>query len=526
MSNRAFLLAILGFSAVTFGAFPGSWDVDLMEARNFVTALEMVQDGNWWETTMNGLPRLEKPPLPTWLTAVFGSLSADFPVWLLRMPAMLIGMLLVVWTYLLGKEIFDKEHQARWSAFVAASALIIIQMARTGSWDIYFVSFGIGSFYYLYKGLKHDRQRWRNFALGGLLFGCSVLSKGPVAFVMLVGFGAGVMLMEGYAVFLKRWKEILLAGVIIGIVGFGWPVYHLIFQPEASQAVIDKESVTWTTKHVKPFYFYLNFPIHIGIWALAAVLAIIPPLARKEVGRSYWMLLTWLVLTLLLLSLLPMKKERYLLPAMPVVALLIGGLLAQVATRNNDGKAKGVFWGTLLLPGIAFLAGVPALIYLMVKQDYSPSGLTWAGTILLTLCGGWLLLNLFRSKWQNAMLGTGFGIAIICASLLPAGEELFYKHPDFKSPSELLANPELQNREIYTHDSADMRVVFALRQKLPPLSQGLKKAENEPIAAVLVHNPEKMMADYPNFNFTLIDSSDSHKISRKRKTYAYLISKK
>jgi len=38
---------------------------NIMEARNFVTAREMLTQGNWILTTMDGLPRYEKPPLPT-----------------------------------------------------------------------------------------------------------------------------------------------------------------------------------------------------------------------------------------------------------------------------------------------------------------------------------------------------------------------------------------------------------------------------------------------------------------------------
>ena len=50
---------------------------DIMEARNMVTAREMVHDGNWLVPTMNGDLRLEKPPLPTWLTAVAEMISPD-----------------------------------------------------------------------------------------------------------------------------------------------------------------------------------------------------------------------------------------------------------------------------------------------------------------------------------------------------------------------------------------------------------------------------------------------------------------
>src|SRR5690606_40989888 len=53
--------------------------VDIMEARNFVSVREMVDEGNWIFTTLNGEARYEKPPLPTWLSAfmaeIFGTQS-------------------------------------------------------------------------------------------------------------------------------------------------------------------------------------------------------------------------------------------------------------------------------------------------------------------------------------------------------------------------------------------------------------------------------------------------------------------
>ena len=49
-------------------------EVSIMEARNFISAREMISDGNWLLTTINGEPRYQKPPLPTMITAVFGIL--------------------------------------------------------------------------------------------------------------------------------------------------------------------------------------------------------------------------------------------------------------------------------------------------------------------------------------------------------------------------------------------------------------------------------------------------------------------
>ena len=37
-------------------------NMTIMEARNFITAREMVQDNHWLLTTMNGEARYQKPP--------------------------------------------------------------------------------------------------------------------------------------------------------------------------------------------------------------------------------------------------------------------------------------------------------------------------------------------------------------------------------------------------------------------------------------------------------------------------------
>ena len=69
---------------------------DIMEARNMVTAREMVHDGNWLVPTMNGDLRLEKPPLPTWLTAVAEMISPD-NLALQRAMAGFAAILLYIW---------------------------------------------------------------------------------------------------------------------------------------------------------------------------------------------------------------------------------------------------------------------------------------------------------------------------------------------------------------------------------------------------------------------------------------------
>ena len=68
------ILTIISVVGVLLLPYLGVLEVTIMEARNFISAREMITDNQWILTTMNGEPRYQKPPFPTWLTAMSGML--------------------------------------------------------------------------------------------------------------------------------------------------------------------------------------------------------------------------------------------------------------------------------------------------------------------------------------------------------------------------------------------------------------------------------------------------------------------
>ena len=85
-STRLLHFLILGVVCiVAFLLHREALSVNIMEARNFVTAREMVEKGNWLIPSMNGQLRLAKPPLPTWITAYVGCFLGTENVSLLRL---------------------------------------------------------------------------------------------------------------------------------------------------------------------------------------------------------------------------------------------------------------------------------------------------------------------------------------------------------------------------------------------------------------------------------------------------------
>ncbi|MGB7843383.1 MAG: glycosyltransferase family 39 protein, partial [Salinimicrobium sp.] len=111
--------------------------VNIMEARNFITAREMVQNNNWLLTTMNALPRYEKPPLPTWLTAISGLIFGFKSLFALRLPAALISLLMLYYFYRFLPKLEISLKQAFLAGLILASSFYIVFMARNGQWDIF-----------------------------------------------------------------------------------------------------------------------------------------------------------------------------------------------------------------------------------------------------------------------------------------------------------------------------------------------------------------------------------------------------
>src|SRR5215471_766019 len=93
------LAVLMVVSVVMLFSHLGLIQTNIMEARNLITAREMVNDGHWVFTTMNGLPRYEKPPLPTWITALFILMGGMKNMFILRLPVVLVCLMLVYFFY-------------------------------------------------------------------------------------------------------------------------------------------------------------------------------------------------------------------------------------------------------------------------------------------------------------------------------------------------------------------------------------------------------------------------------------------
>jgi len=372
---QVFLIFVVVYA--TFFQNLQATEPSLMEARNFITVREITQNGNWLIPTLNGEPRLAKPPLPTWLTAISILRTGDlYDLAALRFPAACISVLLVYFLFLFTRRLTTDRYLPFLAALVLTTSFSFFNLGRQGTWDIYCHAFMMGGIWLLLAGLQADGKGLKRFIGSGIFMGLSFLSKGPVSFYALLlpflmsyGYGFGTLAYK------KHKTGILILVVVCLLVSFAWPFYVYLHEPARMSSNISNESTAWVNRHVKPFWFYISFPWQAGIWAIFAVVALAVPYARRRLAYfgNYRFLSGWVISCFILLSLIPEKKERYLLPLLLPLALLIAYYLRYLwdAFQNKTTtKPDRIIFKVNVIVYLLISVCVPVLLYLYAYRNH------------------------------------------------------------------------------------------------------------------------------------------------------------
>lgn len=341
-------LAVFLFALLVLLPLVYVFGTGIMEARNFISAQSMALDGDWLVPHLFTEIRLNKPPLPVWLTTLVFLYDPTPSMLALHIPVILVTALLGVFCVDLHKNICGDSKASLYAGLVAVSMLMTIKLGVTNSWDIYSVVFMAGALVALLK----EGRAW--LTAGILCMAASVMSKGPVQlYTMLLPFLAASLLFRRPV----AWKR------LASIVGFGcllgslWYLFVYLAVPHEAASVAKGEVQAWSSRHLASFFFYLSFPIFAGAWTLPLLAALFGRWLKRSCNEEeedsfeprqaenpapFRFLLCWFLLSLLLLSLVPEKKERYLMPAFVPLALLTASALHHWVTGLLEGTLSRI----------------------------------------------------------------------------------------------------------------------------------------------------------------------------------------
>jgi 4-amino-4-deoxy-L-arabinose transferase-like glycosyltransferase len=340
----------------------------------------MVWVNPWLVPVLQGLIRLQKPPLPYWCAAVPLKLFSAGNMgqgWVRLVPA-LLGALGVLLIYDLARLTIGRVG-AKAAGLVWISSYLPFEEYRLAMPDPYLAFFTLVCVWAWVaaskKGWVHP-TRWRSGGVAAwrgegpvrtqlphdsttplrgplavlLLFYLSlalgVLAKGPLIF-MHVGIALGAY----QACYRKRpagrgWQH-LLGIALFAAVATPWGIYIYRQVPDAA-AVWRYESVgelSNNRENVRPWWFYAPAVVQISLpWAAAWLAGLVLPFWRRRNGhldRREFFPIIWLGATILFFSLVNQKKNPYLLPVLPAQVLLIARALVALQGHARLTWARG-----------------------------------------------------------------------------------------------------------------------------------------------------------------------------------------
>jgi len=454
MNNKSYLIAIALVCLAIFFPHLDVVEVNIMEARNFITAREMLDYGNWFHTTMNLEPRYEKPPLPTWMTALSGAIFGMDNLIALRLPAVFTVVLLLFSFYFLGIQTLRDKKQAFLGTLILSTSFYIIFSGRNGQWDIFTHAFMLFAIYQLFMAFESDERSWKHWSLAGVFMGLSFMSKGPVSFYALF---LPFLIAYGFVFKFKGFKHkvpsLLASLLIFVIVGLTWGIYIYLTDTSAAEVATNKEAVRWTNYEVKPFYHYWSFFTQSGIWTFFSFIALLYPfmIKRVEDKKLYRFSLIWTLAAVVLLSLIPEKKERYLLPVLIPLAMNTSFYIKYLISKTKDLKKSDIYianfgFGLIGLIGLI----IPIGIYLFFDGQITGYWVAYFFTSASLFSIGVLLFIWLKKRAYEKCF---YGIILFACSIVLFGfpiAELTYDNNNYHSLNEFREMDGMQDLEIYS----------------------------------------------------------------------------
>lgn len=328
------------------------WPAD--EPRFAQVAREMVESGQWLFPTRGGEPYPDKPPVFMWFGAaafaLLGNLKLSF---LLPSALASVGTLLLV--HDLGRRLWNPQA-ALFAVLVLVLTPQFLLQGKAGQIDA-LVTFWItlGCYGLLRHFFTGPHWGWYFTAWAAMALGIMTKGVGFLPLLMLLPLALWTKNAGQGAAPVWRWK--LAAGVLVMAATVAlwlgpmlWQVHSigtdtmvayrndLLFRQTGERFVN-----AW--HHVKPWHYFFTQAIP-TVWFPLPVLLLVffrPLLALLREDPRVKVLLAWVGLVLLFFSISSGKREVYIFPALPMLALVVGVLWAKLREQGLGARTSAFF---------------------------------------------------------------------------------------------------------------------------------------------------------------------------------------
>jgi 4-amino-4-deoxy-L-arabinose transferase-like glycosyltransferase len=338
----------------------------------------MFINNEWMVPTINGDLYTDKPILYFWLALVCSKLAGAVNEWTVRFPAALGALGVVLTTYALGKNFFSATGGLIAATVLATSARVIWE-SRWAHVDTLFTFFFALSMYFAARVVLRQGNAKEIF-LSYALMALATLTKG------LIGVVLPALILLTFVLARRDWRLLMDARL-----GWGILVFLVVAAPWLILVTVATDG-KWLTDfiylhhiqrytagagHREPFYYYFTtLPVDFLPWTIFAIPALFAYKLRGKLfdnpTRLFFAL--WFLVVFVFFTLSDTKRDLYLLPLFPPVALLVGNYIGDLAAGNlvQNRLYRGLsllFFNSLWLGCLA----LPIATWVVVRDAFWPS---------------------------------------------------------------------------------------------------------------------------------------------------------
>lgn len=501
------LALVLGIGLLVIGAGFGlrdPWPAD--EPVFALIARDMLATGQWLIPMAGADFFQDKPPLLPWLQAltmqVTGSARAGF-----LLPSLLAGLGTLALVYDLGRRLWGREA-GRCAALLLLATVQFVLQARRAQQDALLTFFTMLAVYALLRQLLLGGG-WRWALLAGIAAGLGALTKvvGFFAYFVLVPWLFAVWRGWPGVRWERPWPMWLLSGGACAAVIAAWllpvwlrarhdPAIAAYFHELVFVQTLGRYVSPW--HHFKPAWYYLQVMATVWLPLVLLLPWLVPRWRAALAARDARVLLPlgFVVLYVAFFTLSSGKRDVYVLPALPLLALPAGYVAAQLwPLRGVQRVALGVtllvtlaalggaLWLGVIDParGRALLAagGVASLAPLLALGAVGVAAMLLTGTarahvgLGATLAGAWLIVGWWIFPQMDPQRSAGAFIARLEQLARPDRElGLLAYHEHFlwhlRRPSVNFGHRRFREGEAEMYDAAAWLAADGTRELLVP----------------------------------------------------------
>lgn len=315
-----------------WGGSLSTWDEALTAERS----REMLRQG--WSMTVHkyGLPDFNKPPLYYWMAAagfsVFG--LGEFAA---RLPSALMGLACMVVVYRLARGYGADTVGGLLAVFLLASSAPWVNVSREALLDS---GMTLSMLLSLWAYAFHPRPT-QGAVLAGIALAFGFWLKNPSVLMILPA-----MFAHSWTGGRRDGRRLAVVAAVACALGCVWYIQqYLVWGDRFTRFFFDYNVVKRFTEdfegHRSQWYYYLNFmrrnSPHMLVLAVSALAALAMRWYRPSRGTvvQLFFIVPWIAAIHMMHS----KRQPYIVPAFPFLALAAGEFLTSVAGRFRCGRA-------------------------------------------------------------------------------------------------------------------------------------------------------------------------------------------